>query len=221
MPLDAITRIDVLAKASQVGMNFTNMQNELYDDDEDSDSDEDSDDDSDYNYYDASSYDDDDDDYDDLIAGVDTENPGNSNPDAEEADENNNEGLSAGQGEDEALYDVSLSEENVNKDVPTSLKKLLDDTGALLPIIQYRTRQQAKETGESLMTGAEAIKTATKKQRKFRKELQIGLLKREEEENKKKLVNKQRNEKTNKNQERKGDSTQLGRTSANGNREQG
>jgi hypothetical protein len=54
IPSDVITRIDVLAKASQVGTNFTNMQNELYCDDEDSDSDEDSDDDSDYNSDDAS-----------------------------------------------------------------------------------------------------------------------------------------------------------------------
>jgi hypothetical protein len=50
----------------------------------------------------------------------------------------------------------------VKKDVPTSLKKLSDDTGALPPIIQSRTRQQAKETGEILMEGAEAIKTVTK-----------------------------------------------------------
>jgi hypothetical protein len=49
------------------------------------------------------------------------------------------------------------------------------------------------------MTGAEAIKTVTKKQRKFRKELQIRLLKREEEENKKKLRNKLTNKKTNRN----------------------
>jgi hypothetical protein len=126
---------------------------------------------------------------------VDTDNTGNSNPDAEEADENNNEGLRTGQGDDEALDDVSLSEENVNKDVPTSLKNLSDDTGELPPIIQSRTQQQAKDTGESLMTGAEAIKTVTKKQQKSRKELQIRLLKREEEENKKKLRNKLRNEK--------------------------
>jgi hypothetical protein len=46
MPSDVIEIIDVLAKASQIGMNFTNMCNELYDDGEDSDSD-DSDDDSD------------------------------------------------------------------------------------------------------------------------------------------------------------------------------
>jgi hypothetical protein len=78
----------------------------------------------------------------------------------------------------------------VNEDVPTSLKKLSDDTGALPPIIQSRTRKQARETGESLMTGAEAIKTVTKKQRKYRKELHIRLLKREEEENKKKIINK-------------------------------
>jgi hypothetical protein len=72
---------------------------------------------------------------------VDTENPGNSDPDTEEANENNNDGLSASQDEDEALNDISLSEENVNKDVPTRLKKLTDDTGALPPIIQSRTRQ--------------------------------------------------------------------------------
>jgi hypothetical protein len=78
-------------------------------------------------------------------------------------------------------------------DVPTSLMKLSDYTGVLPPIIQSRIRKQARETGESLMTGAEAIKTVTKKQRKFRKELQIRLLKREEEENKKKLRNKLRN----------------------------
>jgi hypothetical protein len=45
------------------------------------------------------------------------------------------------------------------------------------------------------VTGAEAIKTVTKKQRKPRKELQIRLLKKEEEENKKKLRNKLRFEK--------------------------
>jgi hypothetical protein len=51
----------------------------------------------------------------------------------------------------------------MNEDVPTRLKKLMDDTGALPPIIQSRTRQQAKDTDESLMTGAEPIKTVTKK----------------------------------------------------------
>jgi DNA polymerase III delta subunit len=91
------------------------------------------------------------------------------------------------------LDDVSLSEENVNKDAPARLKKLTDDTGALPPIIQSRTRKQAKKTYESLMMGAEPIKTVTTKQRKFRKELQIQLLKIEEEENKKKIRNKLRN----------------------------
>jgi hypothetical protein len=205
MSSDIIERINILAKPSQAGMNFTKIKNELYDDNEyhdneyyDSDSDADSDTDSEYNSDYASSDDEDDDeddDYDDFVAGVDTDNPGNSNPDAEEADEDNNDGISASQGDDEALDDVFLSEDNVNKGVPTSLKKLLHDTGALPTIIQFRTRQQAKETGESLMTGAEAIKTVTKKQRKFRKELQIRMLKREEEENKKKLRNNLRNEK--------------------------
>jgi hypothetical protein len=45
------------------------------------------------------------------------------------------------------------------------------------------------------VTGAEPVKTVTKKQRKFRKDLQIRLLKREEEENKKNHRNKLRNEK--------------------------
>jgi hypothetical protein len=75
------------------------------------------------------------------------DNPGNSDPDTEEADENNNDGLRDGQDEDEELDDVSLSRESVNKDVPTKLKKLTGDTGALPPIIQSRTRKQAKETG--------------------------------------------------------------------------
>jgi hypothetical protein len=196
MSSDVIERIDILVKAIQAGMNFSNMWNELYDDEEDDDSDTDSE----YNSDDSSS------DHDD---------------DADDNYENNNDGLSADQDVDEALDDVSLSEENVKKEVPTRLKKLTDDTGALPPIIQSRTWQQAKETGESLMTGAEAIKTVTKKQRKFRKELQIRLLKGEEEENKKKLRNKLRNEKKIKNQERKGDFTQLGCTSANGNRKRG
>jgi hypothetical protein len=174
MPSDVIERIKVLAKASQAGMNFTNMRNELYYDNEDSDSDSDADSytDSEYNSDDASSDDEDDadDDYDDFISGVDTDNPGNSNPDTEEADENNKDSLSASQVDDEALYEISLYEENANKDAPTSLKKLSDDTGALPTILQSRTRKQANETGESLMMGAKAIKTVTKKQRKFRKE---------------------------------------------------
>jgi hypothetical protein len=193
MPSDVITRIDVLAKASQVGMIFTNMRNVLYDDDEYSDSDEDSDDDSDYNSDDASS-DDDDDDYDDFIAGVDMDNPDHLNnvdpddPEAEEPDESNNDDISASQDEDNAADEPArIPELDTNEGVPTKLKKLTDGTGALPPIIQSRTRQQAKETGESLVmgAGAETSITVTKKQRKFRKELQIPLLKREEAENKK------------------------------------
>jgi hypothetical protein len=167
MPSDVIETINILAKASQAGMNFTNMRSELYYDNEDdeSDSDDDSDTESDYNSDDASSDDDSEDDYDDFIAGVDKDNTGNSNPDIEESDENNNKNdrISAGQGDDGALDDVSLSKEEMNEDVPTSLKKLSDDTGALPPIIQSRTQKQARETGESLMTGAEAIKTVKKK----------------------------------------------------------
>jgi hypothetical protein len=150
MPSDAIERINILANEIQAGMNFTNMRNELYDDDEDNDSDSDADSDTDskYNSDDASSdgEDDADGDCDDFIAGVDMGNPGNSDHDTKEVDENNNDGLSAGQDEDEdedeVLDDVLLSEENVNKDVPTRLKNITDDTGTLPPIIQSRTRQQ-------------------------------------------------------------------------------
>jgi hypothetical protein len=194
MPSDVITRIDVLAKASQVGMNFTNMRNELYDDDEESDSDEDSDDYSDYNYDDALSDDDNDDDYDDFIAGVDMDNPDHLNnvdpddPEAEEPNENNNNYISASQDEDDAADEpAGIPELDTNEGVPTKLKTITDGTGVLPPIIQSRTRQQAMETGESLVmgAGAETSITVTKKQRKFRKELQIRLLKREEAENKK------------------------------------
>jgi hypothetical protein len=117
MSSDVIEIINILAKASQEWMNFTNMWHELYDDnqDDDSDYDADSDTDSDYNSDDVSSDDDADDNYDYFIAGVDTDNTGNSNPDTEESDENknNNDGLSTDQGDYEALDDVSLSEEDV------------------------------------------------------------------------------------------------------------
>ena len=72
MPADVIERVATLAKNSPVGMNFTNMRNEEYDDD-DSDSDDDSADDSDYDS-DDESFDGDDDDYDNYIAGVDRHN---------------------------------------------------------------------------------------------------------------------------------------------------
>jgi hypothetical protein len=63
------------------------------------------------------------------------------------------------------------------------LKNLTDHTGALPPVIQSRTRQQAQETGESLVTGEnteewKTVKTVTKKQRNFRNELNIQLVKR-------------------------------------------
>jgi hypothetical protein len=74
MPADVIERINVLAKASQVGMNFTNMCNEVYDDFGDDDSTYDFNEDSDYGSDDESS-DGDDDDYDDFIAGVDINTP--------------------------------------------------------------------------------------------------------------------------------------------------
>jgi hypothetical protein len=56
MPNDIITRIETLAKANPVGMNFTNMRNKIYADSEYEDSDNsDSDNDSDYDSNDDSS----------------------------------------------------------------------------------------------------------------------------------------------------------------------
>jgi hypothetical protein len=66
MPADVIESINVLSKASQSGMSFTNIWNEVYNEDEDDISDGDSDNDSDYN----SEYESSDgeyDDYDDFI----------------------------------------------------------------------------------------------------------------------------------------------------------
>jgi hypothetical protein len=78
--------------------------------------------------------------------------------------------------------------------VPTQLKKLTDNTGALPPILKSHTRQQAQVTGESFAT-VKTVTNVTKKQRKFRKELELRLLKKYEEETKKKLRNKLRIEK--------------------------
>jgi hypothetical protein len=109
-----------------------------------------------------------------------------SDPEAEEPDENNNDDIRASQDEDDAADEpTGIPELYTNKGVPTKLKKLMDGTGELPPIIQSRTRQQEKETVETIVmgAGAETSITVTKKQRKFRKELQICLLKREEAEN--------------------------------------
>jgi hypothetical protein len=56
--------------------------------------------------------------------------------------------------------------------VPTQLKKLTDNTGALPPIPKSRMRQQAQDTGESFAT-VKTITNVTKKHQKFRKELEL------------------------------------------------
>jgi hypothetical protein len=89
MPADISERINVLAKASLAGMNFTNMRNEEYDDhDDESVGDDDSDaDDSDY---DDDSSDGDDDDYDDFIAGVNGDNVAPDPPSPDDKDDDDN-----------------------------------------------------------------------------------------------------------------------------------
>jgi hypothetical protein len=105
--------------------------------------------------------------------------------------------------------DVDETFNNENDDIPEeseecddneesviipALKKLTDTAGALPPVMQSRTRQEANETGENLFIEV-TNKSITKKQRKFRKKLAMQLLKRTEEEIRKKLRNKKQNEK--------------------------
>jgi hypothetical protein len=225
MPANVIEPVNVLAKARQVGMTFTNMRDEVFADNADSDSDSDSDDDSDYNSDDDSSAGDDDD-YDDFIAGV--EMPNNSDPpdppNANVDETHNNEDTEAdgdddddedtdnasytgrdtddmsaddpveADVEDESEHDANDSSEDDVIAVPTQLKKLTDHTGALPPILESRIQQQAQDRGESFAT-VKTVTNVTKKQRKCRKELELRLLKKYEEEKKKKLRNKLRNEK--------------------------
>jgi hypothetical protein len=203
MPADVIEQINVLAKASQVGMNFTSMRNEAYKEDEYCDTDEDSDDDSDYDSDDESS-DGDDDDYDDLIAGVDMHN--SDPPDYNTDETHHNEESNEEEADNDATQDYNEAEGNhdetetavVNNEavqeapsLPRHLKQITDHNGILPPTLQSRTRQQAQETGESLLMGADTEKwtvvdTMTKKQRKFRKQLQIRLLKREKKKKRRK-----------------------------------
>jgi hypothetical protein len=240
MPADVIERINALAKASPVGMDFTNMRNEDYPDDPDDDSDLESDDDSDYDSDDESSTDDDD--YDHFIAGVDLNledppDPPEANADeiindasetedstydeaddASEDDENEN----ANENENEYEYDedeAALGDDTEAEDdeqetvadarqavaIPKKLKNLTNETGALYPVIESRTRQQAQAHGESLIT----TKTvATKKQRRLDKILLAQLLKKHEEENKTKLRNKLKNDRRKSRlQDRRKDST--------------
>jgi hypothetical protein len=71
LPANVIEFINVLAKASQAGMNFTNMRNDEYNEDDNSDGDSDNDSDNDS---DDDSSDDEDDDHDDFITGVGVDN---------------------------------------------------------------------------------------------------------------------------------------------------
>jgi hypothetical protein len=269
MPADVIERIHVLAKASQIGMNFTNMRNEIYDDSGDNDSEYDSDEDSDYGSDDESS-EGDDDDYDDFIEGVDIDNPQDppdpptanvdetqqnqtDNDDVDDDDddddggddiaedddgaetihENENENNDVDSDDDTEFIPESENDSNDTGDEPTDggdeeppiisakVRKLADYNGVIPPIMQSRTRQQAQETGESLVTGTNSedcditgeslvtgtnsedcdikiqrkLKNDTKKQRKHEKELEAKLLKRAIQENKKKISNKLKKEK--------------------------
>jgi hypothetical protein len=209
MPADVIARIATLAKNNPVGVNFTNMRNEPYEDNADTDSDDDSDDDdSDYDSDDDDSAGDDDD-YNDFIAGVDRqdnanadENPHNNDDDEEDNQDPHGDNQDPHEEEDppDDAADPPAAENDDSEDttpvVPATLKKLADYNGVLPPIIGSRTRQQAQNTGESLFATEEPEWiTPSKKQRRIQRELQKQALRSAEEEAKKKLKNKTKNEK--------------------------
>jgi hypothetical protein len=220
MPADVIARVATLAKNNPVGLNFTNMRNEPY---EDIDSDDDSDDDdSDYDSDDTDSAGDDDD-YDDFIAGVDRqdnanadENLHNNDDDEEDDQEPHDEDDQEPHDEDDPPDEEDPTDDGegppddegppaeANDDseattpvIPATLKKLADYNGVLPTIIGSRTRQQAQNTGESSLFATDEPEwiTPSKKQRRIQRELQKQALRSAEEEAKRKLKNKTKNEK--------------------------
>jgi hypothetical protein len=199
MPADVIDRIDLLAKARPAGMHFTNMRNDISNDGDDSD--KDSNNDSDYDSDDESS-DGDDNNYDDFIAGVDIHNsdppdPPNANADEthnnkDEDKEDKNKEYDAPEDDDDVLEDHHDDPaKNIDRAlvVPTTLKRLADHTRTLSPTIESRMRQQAQDTGESLVTvqpiDEVTVQPITKKQQKSKKDWLIRLHKQYVEENKK------------------------------------
>ncbi len=151
---------------------------------------------------------DDDDNYDDLIAGVNA--PNNADlPDPPDENENvdehqHNEDDDDEDEEDDGDNDGNEEQEQAEAEEPTiisaSLKKLADTDGELPPILNSRTRQQAQNNSETLVTGTTAeewkqVQPLTKKNRKLERELQKQILKRYKEESKKRLRNKLKNEK--------------------------
>jgi hypothetical protein len=179
-------------------MEFTNMRNDIYDDDIDDI--DDSDDDSDYDS-DNESSDDDDDNYEDFITGVepdhsDAPDPPDANADETQHNENDNDNGNEDNDETDNDGDIDAPEhaEEDSEIVPTPLRKLVDHTGNLLPTIVSGTQQQAHATGESLATVLQDM-PITKKEQKHRKDLLTQLLRQHEEENKKKLRNKLKNKK--------------------------
>jgi hypothetical protein len=204
MPADVIDRINLLARARPAGMQFTDMRNALYNDPVDTDSDDDSDDDdSDYDSDDESSTGDDDD-YDEFIAGVEphhsdppdppddnTDDIHQNNVDTNDETNDNNDNDSDNAEPDEDTTNITNTNDTTETVIPTKLKKLADYNGTLPPTIGSRTRQQAQQTGESLIT----VDTTTKKQRKARNDLLTKLLKQHAEDNKRKLRNKLKNAK--------------------------
>ena len=223
MPQDVIDRVNVLARSNPVGMNFTNMRNEaVYDIDAEYDSDSDSDDDSDYDPDDDDDDDYDDLIAGVEVQHVDPPDPPDENEsgdddqqsqDEEYVQENDSDEDDESDSDEEYVSDEgnesdaeTLENGNNNSDdeeeeeeedeipvIPGPLKKLVDTLGELPTIIGSRTRQQAMNNSETLVTGTVEKKLISKKNRKLKRELQKKMLKRYEEKTKKRLRNKAKN----------------------------
>jgi hypothetical protein len=74
----------------------------------------------------------------------------NNNDDLSVEDDNDTEGIPENDGDEISENNISKNNADETPIVPTKLKNLTDNTGALPPVIRSRTRQQAQETGESL-----------------------------------------------------------------------
>jgi hypothetical protein len=122
MRAEVIECSHVLAKASQVGLNFTNMRNEIYSEDEDQYSDNDYDDsDSDY-ISDEDSSNSEDDNYDDFIAGMDMDGLDPNDPPDNGADKtHNNNDIDVSDEDNDNIDDASGNSDDDTYDVPITM----------------------------------------------------------------------------------------------------
>ena len=171
MPAEVTAQINTLARARPSGLHFTNMWNEAYADTTNTYSDDDSD------YSDDTSTEDED--YDDFITGVDLNNNPHPPPDPpvtnanetrhnliDDDDDNDTPNINEDEDADDADTSDDGSKESDNAcdniddasdtgsddtiTLSMALKKLTDNTGALLLVIHSWTRQQEGRLAKAL-----------------------------------------------------------------------